>query len=377
MTLRVEIAPAVLQWAIERTGLSLDELANRSQTKAVRQWIAKDANPTLNQAEDLARLASIPFGYLLLGEPTDDTPAIADFRTKENQQLSGVSPDLEETLLLCKSRLSFYREYSTTQGVSGPEFVGSFSLKHSAAQAADEVKKWVEWKPGQREPNRERVLTLADAIEKAGVLVMRSSVVGNSTKRKLDVGEFRGFTLIDQQFALIFINGSDAKVGQLFSLGHELGHVLLGEPGVSGDRNLHRKVEQWCNEFAAELLVQTSELVRQFEESGDLGETVKWAYERYGVSRDVAVWALVDAEAISREVATDFLRTGSQPPQVREPSGGSFWNTIRIRLGGRFLDTVTGAALDGDISVREASQQLGIEKTETVLELISRYEGAA
>jgi len=378
MTLRVPIAPKVLKWAVERTGLSVEELAKRSQTKAVQQWLEASAQPTLNQAEELARLAGIPFGYLLLEEPTDDTLEIADFRTPESKPLRSVSPELEELLIQCKSRLSFYTEYSVSQAIAAPSFVGKFSLNQSAGQAARSVSEMIDWWPGKKEVNRERVLTLADAIEAAGVLVMRSSVVGNNTNRKLDVSEFRGFTLIDHQFALIFVNGADAKVGQLFSLGHELGHVLLGQPGLSGERNIHRDVERWCNSFAAGLLVSTPDLRAQFENGRDLGETAKWAYDRYGVSKDVVAWALVDTGAINRSTAQNFLLAPNdfQPP-IPESSGGSFWNNLRVRLGGRFLDTVAGAVADGDISLREASHQLGIDKAETLDTLVARFQGVA
>ncbi|MFD2456727.1 ImmA/IrrE family metallo-endopeptidase [Corynebacterium mendelii] len=37
---------------------------------------------------------------------------------------------------------------------------------------------------------------------------------------------------MDDCYSLIFINAADAKTAQPFSLAHELGHVVLGEPGI-------------------------------------------------------------------------------------------------------------------------------------------------
>ena len=39
---------------------------------------------------------------------------------------------------------------------------------------------------------------LVDICEDAGILVMRSSVVGSNNTRKLSVKEFRGFALVDK-----------------------------------------------------------------------------------------------------------------------------------------------------------------------------------
>ena len=60
--------------------------------------------------------------------------------------------------------------------------------------------------------------TLKDCIESAGVLAVFNGVVGNNTRRKLDADEFQGFALVDEYAPLIFVNNSDYKTAQIFTL---------------------------------------------------------------------------------------------------------------------------------------------------------------
>ena len=92
---------------------------------------------------------------------------------------------------------------------------------------------------------------------------MRSGVVRHDTSRKLDTKEFRGFAVSDRLAPLVFINTTDAKAAQIFTLAHQLAHVWIGASGIS---NPHLKearippkneIERFCNRVAAELLVPT------------------------------------------------------------------------------------------------------------------------
>ncbi len=53
-----------------------------------------------------------------------------------------------------------------------------------------------------------------ERAEALGISVVRSGIVGLNTHRKLDVKEFRGFSLSDPLAPFIFINSADAKTGK-------------------------------------------------------------------------------------------------------------------------------------------------------------------
>ncbi|MDK8469526.1 ImmA/IrrE family metallo-endopeptidase [Corynebacterium accolens] len=373
---RVEIAPSVLSWAVERTRIPVEHLKKIAGFKLVDKWLEGEEHPTLNQAENLAKRARIPFGYLLLDEPVDDSVKVADFRTVKSGERIDYSPDLEEVLLNSESALAWYSDFVTEMGEETPAVCGKYSLEYDSKEAARAVLEEVDWFPGKKDGTRDRALILRDAIESLGVLVMRSSVVGNSTSRKLDIEEFRGFTLLNKGYALIFINTSDAAVAQLFSLAHELGHVLLGEAGISGERNEHRRVERWCNSFASEFIFPTASALDLFNQFQNLEDYVTTAYRQYGVSRDTAIWTLSDSGAIARLDALHYL-SGEPLTNQRQNSnrGGNYYSNITSRLGHRFSDTVTYAFAEGLISRKEASRRLGVPKASALESLVSQLQG--
>ena len=142
--------------------------------------------------------------------------------------------------------------------------------------------------------------------------------------------------------------------------------------------NDHHDVERWCNRFAAALLLPQHALLQEWDRNPDLNNITQWAYDAYRVSADTALWSLVGQRRLGKPQVQEFLR--QRPSNLKPPvvgGGGDFFVTLKSRLGGRFLDTVTGAYVDGAISEEEASRQLGIAKTETLKNTVTRAQGVA
>ncbi len=84
-----------------------------------------------------------------------------------------------------------------------------------------------------------------------------NGVVENSTNRPIKVDECRGFVLVDEMAPFMFINNSDGKAAQMFTIAHELAHIWTGHSAVLIE-NCERSTATRLNalrDFQAEFLV--------------------------------------------------------------------------------------------------------------------------
>jgi len=210
--------------------------------------------------------------------------------------------------------------------------------------------------------------------DETGVLVMVSGVVGGTPHRQLDPEEFRGFALSDNYAPLVFINGSDTKAAQMFTLAHELAHLWLGETALSdvtpSSTPTHR-VETWCNRVAAELLVPLDLLQSEYRANDDVRAEVRRLAGRFKVSSLVVLRRIFDAGFVTQATFWQAYREElALLCAVRKNSGGGdFYRMQLTRIGKRFASALVISTLEGRTSFTESFRMLGLKKMETFHEL--------
>ncbi|MDO5099539.1 MAG: ImmA/IrrE family metallo-endopeptidase [Corynebacterium sp.] len=378
MSIRVPIKRQVLEWAIGKTGMPISELSQLPDFKKITSWLDGSQQPTLRQAKALADKAHTLFPYLLLEQPIEEEVDLPDFRTVGSVGVKNPSADLKQVIEDCRGRLDWYVEYVQEFDIHQEETLPTYTLESNPEQAAREVRDRMGWEPGHYALGDKAVTQLSRFIENTGVLVMRSSVVRNNTHRPLDPEEFRGFTLVDRGFSLIFVNAKDTKSAQLFSLAHELGHVLLGEPGISGEEiDGAPDIERWCNRFAAEFLIPASYFRQMWREFPNEADAIATIVHRLGVSPAAAVWRGVDLGLINREDAHELIEECSYSGPIKKPDGGNGINNMRPRIGERFLSAAADAVGTDLLSLRDAMYYLGVNKEGAARSLLDSVRKAA
>ena len=374
MITRVDVAPEVLYWAVERAGWDVETAVKREPK--FPEWVSGETRPTVKQLEKFANKTHTPFGFLFLSEPPVETVPIPDLRTVGSKGIRRPSADLLDTIYLCQNRQDWYRDYALANGIEPLEFVGAATIDSPAAQVAAQMRELLDFglEDSSRSADRQSVLrALVDSVERAGVLVMINGVVGDNTHRKLDCDEFRGFALCDPLVPLVFVNATDTKAAQIFTLIHELAHIWLGRSALSEaalDFRSEKAEELWCNSVAAEVLLPIDSL-RDEGLQGVSSEELDRLASKYKVSTLVVLKRIFDLGILKWDEYVETYRNESARTKrlangsSRDTSGGNYYHTVPFRLSRSFARAVISSAFEGTTLYRDAYRLLGTKKHST------------
>ncbi|MBN2103717.1 ImmA/IrrE family metallo-endopeptidase [bacterium] len=372
--MRVQINRKMFQWARERSGKTIPELTHKFPK--FKEWEAGDVYPTLKQLEKFAKATYLPVGYLFLPDPPVETIPIPDFRTIGNNYIGRPDPDLLDTVYTCQQRQEWYRNYAISRGEDALPFIGSVDTHSDIVSVAEEIRHALHFDIEERRRTATWTEALRQFLKQAddfGIMVMVSSVVGSNNHRKLDPDEFRGFVLSDSLAPLIFINGSDTKSAQMFTLAHEMAHLWLGESALSDINpasSPSNEIENWCNQVAAELLVPYSVIAEEYQDKSNIFDEMNRLARFFKVSTLVIIRRIYDIRAISENEFWDAYhfeldRLISLPAS----SGGDFYRSQPARLSKRFARAVVISTCEGQSSFTESFRLLGIKKMSTFRDL--------
>ena len=236
------------------------------------------------------------------------------------------------------------------------------SVEAAANHVRSAIKFPIEQQRSLRSPEK-AFKALRHILEQWGIFTFKDS---------LEDKFISGFCLLSEDFPVIFVNNSNSFSRQLFTLAHELAHILFGVNGITdineayiGEMSDHdRKIEIKCNQFASYFLLPGSEsekIAKAYKQLGidGIGEIAN----AYSVSREFILRRLLDLGQIKETVYTtkakewnaDYLRSAGSKP------GGNYYLTHLSYLG----ETYTAAAFRkykaGRISQAELAGHLNVK----------------
>lgn len=381
-----QIQPKVLRWARKRLQFPPESVAQKISVKPEKfaLWETGEALPTFRQARELARILRIPFGYLFLSDLPQETVPIPDLRTIKNSDSIKLSVDFMDALNDALRKQDWYKEHLIQEQTESLPYIGAFSLDSPRVEVAEHIRKTLKITDRLRRKAgnwAEFLSLLVESTEKAGILVLRNSIVGNNTSRPLSVEEFRGFALCDKLAPLIFINSRDAKAAQIFTLAHELAHLWIGESGISNPLlekapgRAQHQIEQYCNLVSAEVLIPGKDIIAAWIGEQDINENITRLVRRYRVSSLVVLRRALETNLISsEEFHHQYDIELKKQKSVKQISGGDAYTNIQTRNSKQFTQAVLNSAFEGRLLFRDAADLLGV-KVKTLEPLERKMEG--
>jgi len=365
------IQPEIFRWARTSVGLEVNEVAQmlKRQPKEIEAWERGDAAPTYAQLEKLAyQIYKRPLAVFFLPEPPQERMPQKEFRTLPDADIQTLSRD---TYLHIRKAHAYQLALKELFDDRNPakQLIWKdvqLALPSDIPAQAKEIREYLGVNLQQQaswKDDDQALKAWRKSIEDMGIFVFKAAF-----KQK----EISGFCLIDDQFPLIYLNNSTTKTRQIFSMMHELAHLLAHVNGLSKFDPKYIKqlakqekdLEIFCNAMAAEILIPSSDFERQSQNSPEDIERASDQFfanlaGRYGVSREAILRRFLDQGRISQYFYEQKAKYWTQ--QKKQAGGGNWYLNQGAYLSDRFSKEVVARHYRQQISLEQAANFLGIK----------------
>ena len=267
----IDTNPEVLRWARESMALSKTQAAERLgwHTGALEKLENGTVKISLSELKEMSKTYKRTVATLLLQAPPLEKGLPRDFRSVDSKEIGHFH---EKTIVAVRKARALSKsliELKQEVGVASTRFTWHATLNDTPETIAEQCRAlWQLEEIRQIDDTKLALETCIEKLEEAGIAVFQLSLTQDGV---------RGFSLVDETVPIIAVKRGETSSGKIFTLFHELGHIILNIGGICDISFNSRidQVEKWCNAFAAEILmparmVLQHPLVEEYHASGIL-----------------------------------------------------------------------------------------------------------
>lgn len=359
--MHIDVNPKILTWAREERGMSTEDVADRLklEVSVLSQWETDGKGILFGILESIAKLYKRQTAVFFLS----DVPAKVR-KPKDHRNLAVAGGSFSPESMLAIRRTERYLQ--TARELSGGEYW-------------NKQYEWIKKFSGKKENTKKEVLLLMELLKMGGdIKSTRVADVAFRNWRKMieeklgifvfqfsmPENELDGFSYAFDEFPYaIVVNNKNVSVKKIFTLFHELSHILKHNPGackqdfatVGG-----QDIEYECNNFAGTFLVPEEDL----KTTDSVDEIFKLA-GNFNVSGEAYLRRLLDENRISKNMFFELLTPVRDKSNsfIRKKQKGAPSITIQSKStrGNKFFSIVTGAVLGSKMSYSTGSDLLGLK----------------
>jgi Zn-dependent peptidase ImmA (M78 family) len=281
--------PNILQQALQARHLTTARLSRRLGIDAneLSRELRREPEPKSDLLKSVARELSLPpFAFYMQQLPTLEE-AIPDFRNSTPAP-SAIARETLESIQFAEGIQKTLLDLDTPAATNLPSF---------AATADEEIDRFALAVRRQFNISLEDQQEVKDA--RAFYVTIRKKVEDKNITVLQDSFPWEdgsGFCLAHATHPVVLVNTQrQTRARRLFTLCHELAHVLMGRTGISDPFVRKNIVERRCNRFAASFLIPqryvATLLGTSVTKTPDL-EDVRWAARKLKISQEATVLRL-------------------------------------------------------------------------------------
>lgn len=340
----------ILIWARKTAGYSTETIANDKNYKNIIDWEEGKKYPTYKQLKGLSIKYKVPIAVFFFPEPPKERQLEKkSFRTLPEYEINNLTPltrsiirkaqAIQINLKDINDNLNPSKKFVTKEfkiNLDSPIVDNALSLRKYLGVSIEDQQSWNDL--DNTFENWRDILTFH------GIFVFKDAFKDDN---------IAGFCLYDPVFPLIFVNNSLPKTRQIFTLFHELAHLLFKNNDIDFENKKYlqsindenKKIEIFCNKFAGEFLVPTTNFNLKTSKIIINENNITNLATLYNVSREVILRKFFDSERVSQEYyseKSEKWRKEAKKERAKKKAnaGGDFYNTHISYLGMNYLNLV-------------------------------------
>ncbi|RXJ60690.1 XRE family transcriptional regulator [Candidatus Marinarcus aquaticus] len=376
--------PTILKWARERINYTEEDIAKKfsKSVEDIQSWEKGESSPTYLQLERLAyEIYKKPLAVFFFPAPPTHVNINKSFRTIAEYEFLELEPKFK---LLIDKAFSYQLNIKDLTNNINPStgFILnnlSFNHKDSTLDMVESLRNFLDISINEQKDWKSTTKALeswTNKLEEVGIFVFKEAFKNEN---------YSGFCLYDDNIPIIYINNSKSKSRQIFTLFHELAHLLFNTSGIDSKNYFdyfqgpEEIIERHCNQFAGEFLIPTSSFEKDIQNLKINDNTFNNLAKNYSVSKEAILRKYLNLKLVStkyyEEKRQQWNHEYLELKKIRKQTGGPKpYHKANTYLSNTYKDLVIQNYLNNNLSIEQASNLFNI-KSKYFKPLIQYYLG--
>lgn len=370
-----KVKPELLAWA--RNSMHYDTYSAAKKLgideELLLQWENGDAQPTISQLRNLANVYKRPLAVFFLQSPPKDFSVMKDFRRLDLDIQTLSSPNLQYQMRLSRYKRSVALDLLEALEINITKFSLNATINHNKDDLAHSIREYLH-------VNLQDQINLSDRykafnywkslIENVGILVFQTTHT-----HPVEIEEMRGLSITENFLPVILLNSKDTPYGKIFTLLHELTHIILNQDGIC---DLHeytdiktddQHFEYYCNFVAGAIIIPkeiilTDSIVANHNTSEWSDEELDYLSRKFSASREVVLRRLLllgkTTNTFYSEKRAEYIKQYRES-SLNKKGRPQYHVLVSSSLGKPYINIVLEAYQQERISSSDVSDYLGVK----------------
>ena len=355
----------IIQWAREYYNMSSEEAAQKIgvDLEKYKDWEAGTDYPTYAKLKKISDVFHKPSALFFFPVPPKIASPKGDLRTLPDAVVNRLSRNVILQLEKAKVyQLSLIELYGERDSI----FMHRDEFPDSVDALCEFFRKKLEF-PGAAQKARKSTKVVFEIYREKfydiGIYVFKDSFRDNAIS---------GLCVKDNRFPVIVINNSMSFARQIFTLFHELYHLISDTSGAEIIRDdfysmlaeNQSTIEHNCDSFANNFLVPLDDFRQELEKAPVDEKRIEDLAQLYSVSREAIMYKLLTLGKITSSDYSQLKETfygeaiRSQGKKEGKKGGGNYYSTKLSYLGNQYTGEVFRQYFSGKISGVKAGEML-------------------